>query len=77
MLHSNILGTQVGSVALSVFHPNRSLISLKKNCQELLTATEPTAVLNNDLQLHFERWYPELKIVNNVDRPAPRMKKAA
>ncbi|WP_292991881.1 ISKra4 family transposase [Nitrosomonas sp.] len=36
-----------------------------------------TAVLNNDLHLHFERWYPELKIVSNVDRPAPRMKKVA
>jgi len=36
-----------------------------------------TAVLNNDLHLHFEPWYAELKIVNNVDRPAPRMKKAA
>ncbi len=34
-----------------------------------------TAVLNNDLHLNFERWYPEMKIVSNVDRPAPRMKK--
>ena len=30
-----------GSVALSVFRPNCSLISLKINCQELLNATEP------------------------------------
>jgi hypothetical protein len=35
-------GGEEGSVALSVFHPNRSLISLKKNCQDLLNATEPT-----------------------------------
>jgi len=33
-------GQRMGSVALSVFRPNRSLISLKKNCQELLNATE-------------------------------------
>ena len=36
-----------------------------------------TAVLNNDLHRHFERWYPELKMVNDVDRPVSRMKKAA
>jgi len=30
----------------------------------------------NDLYLHLERWDSELKIVNNIDKPAPRKKKA-
>lgn len=35
------------------------------------------AMQNNDLHLHFEGRYPEMKIANNVDRPTPEMKKAA
>jgi hypothetical protein len=36
-----------------------------------------TAVLNNDLHRHFERWYPGLKVENDVERPASTLKLAA
>jgi hypothetical protein len=36
-----------------------------------------TAVLNNDLHRHFERWYPGLKIENSVEGPASTLKLAA
>ncbi len=36
-----------------------------------------TAVLNNDLHCHFERWYPGLKIEKNAERPASMLKMAA
>ncbi len=36
-----------------------------------------TAVLNNDLHRHFERWYPGLKIEKNAEKPASRLKIAA
>ena len=41
-----------GSVALSVFRPNRSLISLKNNCRELLNATEPPCLALTSQQNH-------------------------
>lgn len=36
-----------------------------------------TAVLNNDLHRHFERWYPGLKIEKNAERPTSILKMAA
>jgi len=36
-----------------------------------------TAVLNNDLHRHFERWYPGLKIEKNAEGPASILKMAA
>ena len=36
-----------------------------------------TAVLNNDLHRHFERWYPGLKIEKNAEGPVSILKMAA
>ena len=36
-----------------------------------------TAVLHDELYEYFERWYPELKIVNNAKKQPIKLQKAA